>query len=191
VALISGMERNIGWNQPKVKVFALIMEAAPKTGVRSGLSAELGAGTTAFTDPNAEGLEPATRQLWALVVARKIGFLLANSIAFARDYLRLFTPYRWSIGGWLFGCRTQVRIVAAKMSQRAMNDVVQSRNSDSIHHCGRSIFYAIFGRVENMLIATVLFIAAVVAAGAAIVKAYEWHQDVLYGPYLKPMDWPQ
>jgi hypothetical protein len=56
------MERNIGWNQPKVKDFALIMEAAPKTGVRSGLSAH-GAGTTAFTDPNAEGLEPATRPL--------------------------------------------------------------------------------------------------------------------------------
>lgn len=39
-----------------------------------------------------------------------------------------------------------------------------------------------------MVIATVLFIAVVLATGAAIVKAYEWHQDVLYGPYLKPMD---
>jgi len=39
-----------------------------------------------------------------------------------------------------------------------------------------------------MLVATVLFIAFVVASGAAIVKAYEWHQDVLYGPYLKRTD---
>jgi len=39
-----------------------------------------------------------------------------------------------------------------------------------------------------MLVATVLFVAFVVASGAAIVKAYEWHQDVLYGPYLHPMD---
>jgi hypothetical protein len=39
-----------------------------------------------------------------------------------------------------------------------------------------------------MIIATVLFIASVVATGVAIVKAYEWHQDVLYGPYLKRID---
>ena len=45
-----------------------------------------------------------------------------------------------------------------------------------------------FGRIEDMVIGTVLFVAFVVAAGAAIVKAFEWHQDVLYGPYLKPMD---
>ena len=37
-------------------------------------------------------------------------------------------------------------------------------------------------------IGTVLFLAFIVAAGAAIVKAYEWHQDVLYGPYLKRVD---
>jgi len=30
--------------------------------------------------------------------------------------------------------------------------------------------------------------AFVVATGAAIVKAYEWHQDVLYGRYLKRVD---
>jgi hypothetical protein len=47
----------------KVKDFALIMEAAPKTAVRSGPSAEHGAGTTAFTYPNAEGLEPTIRPL--------------------------------------------------------------------------------------------------------------------------------
>jgi hypothetical protein len=39
-----------------------------------------------------------------------------------------------------------------------------------------------------MLVATVLFLGFVVATGAAIVKAYERHQDVLYGPYLKRMD---
>ena len=36
-----------------------------------------------------------------------------------------------------------------------------------------------------MVIETVLFIAFVVTAGAAIVKAYERCQDVLYGPYMK------
>jgi hypothetical protein len=39
-----------------------------------------------------------------------------------------------------------------------------------------------------MVIETVLFVTFVVAAGAAIVKAYEWHQDVLYGPYLNRVD---
>jgi hypothetical protein len=39
-----------------------------------------------------------------------------------------------------------------------------------------------------MVIETVLFIAFVVSAGVAIVKAYEWHQDVLYGPYMKRVD---
>jgi hypothetical protein len=39
-----------------------------------------------------------------------------------------------------------------------------------------------------MLIGTVLFVAFVVAIWATIVKAFEWHQDVLYGPYLKPQD---
>jgi hypothetical protein len=36
-----------------------------------------------------------------------------------------------------------------------------------------------------MVIEMVLFIAFVVIVGAGIVKAYEWHQDVLYGPYMK------
>jgi hypothetical protein len=39
-----------------------------------------------------------------------------------------------------------------------------------------------------MVIETVLFIAFVVTAGAAIVKAYEGYQDVLYGPYMKRVD---
>ena len=37
-------------------------------------------------------------------------------------------------------------------------------------------------------IATVLFLAFIVTTGAGIVKAYEWHQDILYGPYLKRID---
>ena len=44
------------------------------------------------------------------------------------------------------------------------------------------------GRIENMLIASFLFIAFVVAIGAIIVKTYEWHHDVLYGPYLNRID---
>jgi hypothetical protein len=39
--------------------------------------------------------------------------------------------------------------------------------------------------IADMVIETVLFIAFVVIVGAAIVKAYEWHQDVLYGPYIE------
>jgi hypothetical protein len=39
-----------------------------------------------------------------------------------------------------------------------------------------------------MVIAAVLFVVSVVATGALIVKAYEWHQDVLHGPYLKRLD---
>jgi len=39
-----------------------------------------------------------------------------------------------------------------------------------------------------MVIATLLFLAFIVATGAGVVKAYGWHQDVLYGPYLKRID---
>ena len=42
--------------------------------------------------------------------------------------------------------------------------------------------------IENMVIETVLFIAFLAIVGAAIVKAYEWYQDVLYGPYMKRLD---
>ena len=42
--------------------------------------------------------------------------------------------------------------------------------------------------IENMVIEMVLFIAFVVVVGAAIVKAYEWYEDVLYGPYMKRLD---
>ena len=39
-----------------------------------------------------------------------------------------------------------------------------------------------------MIIETILFFAFVVAVSAAIVKVYEWRQDVLYGPYLRQSD---
>jgi hypothetical protein len=39
-----------------------------------------------------------------------------------------------------------------------------------------------------MLIETILFITVFAMAGAAIVKAYERRQDVLYGPYMKRVD---
>jgi hypothetical protein len=32
--------------------------------------------------------------------------------------------------------------------------------------------------------AAILFLVFVVAIGTAVVKAYEWRQDVLYGPYI-------
>jgi hypothetical protein len=35
-----------------------------------------------------------------------------------------------------------------------------------------------------MVIELALLVAAVSAMGATAVKVYEWHQDVLYGPYL-------
>jgi hypothetical protein len=38
--------------------------------------------------------------------------------------------------------------------------------------------------IKTMVIETILFLAFVMAMGAAIVKIYEWRQDVLYGPYL-------
>jgi hypothetical protein len=39
-----------------------------------------------------------------------------------------------------------------------------------------------------MIIETTLFLVFVTAVGAAIVKVYEWRQDVLYGPYIRPTD---
>src|SRR4051794_5223312 len=62
------------------------------------------------------------------------------------------------------------------------NDDVTSRNPVSVHHCGRTILYASYRRIEDMVIGTVVFVAFVVATGAAIVKAFEWYLDVLHGP---------
>jgi hypothetical protein len=39
-----------------------------------------------------------------------------------------------------------------------------------------------------MIIETILFLIFVIAVGAAIVRVYEWRQDVLYGPYIRPTD---
>jgi|SRR4051794_40763730 hypothetical protein len=77
---------------------------------------------------------------------------------------------------------------AAKMSQRPRMITLHSELSESVHHCGRQILYAFSRRIEDMVIGTVVFVAFVVATGAAIVKAFEWYQDVLHGPYLKPQD---
>ena len=38
------------------------------------------------------------------------------------------------------------------------------------------------------MIDLVVFVALGIVAGAAVVKLYEWRQDVLYGPYLKRDD---
>jgi len=53
---------------------------------------------------------------------------------------------------------------------------------------GRSSMDLMTEGIENMVIETVLFIAFLAIVGAAIVKAYEWYQDVLYGPYMKRLD---
>lgn len=39
-----------------------------------------------------------------------------------------------------------------------------------------------------MIFEIVLFLVFVAGAGAAVVKLYEWRQDVLYGPYIGRRD---
>jgi hypothetical protein len=39
-----------------------------------------------------------------------------------------------------------------------------------------------------MIIEVVLFLSFVAITGAIVVKAYEWRQDVLYGPYISQND---
>jgi hypothetical protein len=39
-----------------------------------------------------------------------------------------------------------------------------------------------------MIIEMVLFLVFVIAVGAAVIKAYEWRQDVLYGRYIRRRD---
>jgi hypothetical protein len=42
----------------------------------------------------------------------------------------------------------------------------------------------------QMIIEVALFLSFVaIIAGAIVVKAYGWRQDVLYGPYIKQNDW--
>jgi hypothetical protein len=38
--------------------------------------------------------------------------------------------------------------------------------------------------IKTMVIETILFLAFVTGMGAAVVKIYEWRQDVLYGRHL-------
>jgi hypothetical protein len=40
----------------------------------------------------------------------------------------------------------------------------------------------------QMIIEAALFLSFVAIAGAIVVKAYEWRQDVLYGPYIRQND---
>jgi hypothetical protein len=53
---------------------------------------------------------------------------------------------------------------------------------------GFSIVLALF-QDQNVVIEAILFLAFVVAIGAGVVKAYEWHQDLLYGRYVRQKDW--
>jgi hypothetical protein len=41
----------------------------------------------------------------------------------------------------------------------------------------------------QMIIEAALFLSFGAIAGAIVVKAYKWRQDVLYGPYIKQNDW--
>ena len=75
------------------------------------------------------------------------------------------------------------------MSQRALIISLQAKTQISLTTvAGQSSMDLVAARIENMVIETVLSIAFFVAGGAIIVKAYEWHQDVLYGRYLKRVD---
>ena len=75
------------------------------------------------------------------------------------------------------------------MSQRALIISLQAQTQISLTTvAGQSSMDLVAARIENMVIETVLSIAFFVAGGAIIVKAYEWHQDVLYGPYMKWAD---
>jgi hypothetical protein len=53
---------------------------------------------------------------------------------------------------------------------------------------GRSSMDRMAEGTEHMVIETLLFIAFVVIVGAVVVKAYERHHDVLYGPYIRRVD---
>ncbi len=87
-----------------------------------------------------------------------------------------FTPLDLSSG----------RADAAKMSHRLT--IV------SLHVEARILLTTVAGRssmdhvaegIEHMVIETVLFVAFAIIVGVAVVKAYEWHDDLLYGPYIR------
>jgi hypothetical protein len=74
------------------------------------------------------------------------------------------------------------------MSQRALIISLQAKTHISLTTVtGQSSMDLYCGRIENMVIETVLSLSSS-PLGQPIVKAYEWHQDVLYGRYLKRVD---
>jgi hypothetical protein len=74
-------------------------------------------------------------------------------------------------------------------SRRCKN--VASPDNSSLHVEARILLTTVAGMdrtaegTEHMVIETLLFIAFVVVVGVAVVKAYEWCHDVLYGPYMQ------
>src|SRR6266403_4385835 len=94
------------------------------------------------------------------------------------------------------GPRTRDGRRAARWSSRRAGAAKMSHRPTivSLHVEARILLTTVAGRssmdrmaegIEHMVIETLLFIAFVVMVGAAVVKAYEWHHDVLYGPYIK------
>jgi hypothetical protein len=83
------------------------------------------------------------------------------------------------------GARFPPRRRRCKNVASSVNNIASDQNHDFIDHCGLSILYGWAEGIERMIIETVLLIGFSVIVGAAIVKAYEWHHDVLYGPYIK------
>jgi hypothetical protein len=75
-------------------------------------------------------------------------------------------------------CRNRPTIVSLHVEARILLTTV----------AGRSSMDRMAEGIKNMVIESVLLIAFVVIVGAAVVKAYEWHHDVLYGPYIKAGD---
>jgi hypothetical protein len=69
------------------------------------------------------------------------------------------------------------------------NSLASRRSPDFVTTvAGRSPMDRMAEGIEHMVIETVLLIAFVAIVGAAIVKAYEWYRDILYGPYMKRVD---
>jgi hypothetical protein len=76
-------------------------------------------------------------------------------------------------------CRIGRKLISLQFKTKVLLITVAGRSS---------MDHLIAGRIANMVIETVLFIAFAVSVGAAIVKAFERSQDVLHGPYMKRVD---
>jgi hypothetical protein len=92
---------------------------------------------------------------------------------------------------------TSVRTYVGPADEQALQKYHIPRQWLSLHVEARILLTTVAGRssmdrmaegIKHMVIETVLFVAFVVIVGAAIVKAYEWRHDVLYGPYIKAGD---